>query len=152
MESIKIENFEKSHPGISFPWYRSLDSDSCWQLRERLRERMQLPSGVSCLDLVQAIYQRSAVVIVADTKSADFDFAAIMQTVGIVPTEHVFINWYRFDRVDELAFPDVSRYFEDIWYSKADDIDIFDNSLGWVVVICHYGEFRLVQFATSPGR
>jgi hypothetical protein len=33
----------------------------------------------------------------------------------------------------------VAHYFSDLWYPGADDIDLFDASVSWVVAIRHDG-------------
>ena len=43
----------------------------------------------------------------------------------------------RFNYSDSLT-----KYFFDIWYWGADDIDIFDSTFKWVTSITHYGEVR----------
>lgn len=45
----------------------------------------------------------------------------------IKPQTNVYINWYRYDQVDEMAFVDLDKCFADIWYPGPDDIDIFDS-------------------------
>ena len=65
--------------------------------------------------------------------------------VGIKQKKTVFINWYRLDQVDELRTSDVFRYFHDLWYPELDDIEIFDDSLNWFVIVTHYGQVRFLE-------
>lgn len=61
--------------------------------------------------------------------------------------QKVYINWHRFDKIDQMQFPDLMGHFDDIWYPGADDIDIFDDSLNWVASVSHFGNVRLLKWS-----
>lgn len=81
-----------------------------------------------------------------DANLDGFDLMALMGRVGIHPKASVYLNWYRFDDIDVMSTDQLSRYFSDIWYPSVDDLDIFDDSLDWVLMVRHYGTVSLVQF------
>ena len=60
--------------------------------------------------------------------------------LGIKHQSHVFLNWYRFDNIDEIEVDGLNTYFADIWYPSTDDIDLFDNTFKWIVSIRHDGQ------------
>jgi hypothetical protein len=59
---------------------------------------------------------------------------------GIVPRLDVFLDWHRFDDVDQLKLTDLTRWFDDIWYPLADDIDLCDESTDWIFSIRSEGQ------------
>ena len=74
---------------------------------------------------------------------------ATLQEIGIVPSEKVLINWFRFDQIDKMKSDDVSQYFDDFWYPAADAIDIFDRSLTWIVSVGYSGDVSLFEVSSS---
>jgi hypothetical protein len=60
--------------------------------------------------------------------------------VGHVTQGNAFLNWYRFDKVDELKFDDLCEVFDDLWYPSSDDLDILNPNINWVVSIEHFGQ------------
>jgi len=62
--------------------------------------------------------------------------------LGISAEKKVYVNWYRYDNVDEIQFVDLTKYFDDIWYPGLDDIDIFDATFSWILSISHDGAVR----------
>lgn len=62
-----------------------------------------------------------------------------LKKIGITPMKEVFINWYRFERIDVFNAVDLDKFFYNIWFPSSDDIDIFDESLNWIVSIRHDG-------------
>jgi hypothetical protein len=70
--------------------------------------------------------------------SAEFDLKRTLLGAGIAPSSSVFLNWYRFDDIDEVQLESASTFFHDFWYPSADDLEIFDDSLKWVLFVHHY--------------
>ncbi len=68
-----------------------------------------------------------------------FDFSRLLSDLEVGIDDSVYINWYRYDEIDEMKLCNFSKYFGDIWYSSADDIDIFDEAFTWMVSIRHDG-------------
>ena len=69
----------------------------------------------------------------------DFNIKKIFQHLDKDVTFKVYINWFRFDNIDQMKFNDFSTYFYDIWFPSVDDIDLFDESYSWIVSIRHDG-------------
>lgn len=72
----------------------------------------------------------------------DEGFSILNTLNGIIKNanDKLFVNWYRYDEIDIFKAGDLSTYFDDIWFPDVDDIDIFDNSLDWIVTIRHDGQ------------
>lgn len=55
----------------------------------------------------------------------------------------VLINFCRFDDIDEMKLDDLNKYFYDIWYPVAEDIEIFDRECSWMILISY--EFHPIE-------
>jgi hypothetical protein len=63
----------------------------------------------------------------------------------------VFINWYRFDDIDEMRLPDLAEHFADVWLPMAEDPDIFDSTFTWMLSIAHYNAYTLRRLDQTGG-
>jgi hypothetical protein len=77
----------------------------------------------------------------------DIDLLHIFNENEISYSEKIYLNWYRFDRIDEMYVMDVAQYFSDLWYPGADDIDVFDFDLNWIISVTHYGDLTVRPFS-----
>jgi hypothetical protein len=146
MDPIKIKNFGREYPGKQFPIYKTLSNVDAQKIKEIVATKLNMPENSSSLKLVNALEKKSSLIPGADAESDNFNLKSTLSKVGISPNEHVFLNWYRFDRIDEIGLDDLSAYFDDIWYPAADYIDVFDNSLSWIVSIGYSGEVMVIKF------
>jgi len=96
--------------------------------------------------LVKQLNMIENTVLDINAKSENFCLTAVFANLGIVPKENVYINWYRFDKIDKMQFNDVVHYFNYIWYPDSDEIDLFDDSFSWIVSIDHDGSVMSVCF------
>ena len=76
----------------------------------------------------------------------NFSLKSLLKELDIEVKGKIFINWYRFDNVDEISLDDLSHYFDDLWYPAADAIDVFDNTFGWILSINYSGNISLLKF------
>ncbi len=145
MDTVKIENFKRDYPASDFPEYRTLDQEESERIRQSLVLRLGVPRNASPLDLVKFVSNKCIVVPHADAEKEDFDLNAQLKSLGIQPNEEVLVNWYRYDRIDGIMLTDLSRYFHEIWYPRADDIDVFDESLDWILSVGYSGVVSLLK-------
>jgi hypothetical protein len=89
--------------------------------------------------------QRQSFIESENADSDSFDLRRVFEKLQIKPLDEVFINWYRFDQMDSISFDDLAKYFDDIWYPSADDIDIVDSSLEWILQIDHDGYIKVLK-------
>lgn len=143
MDSIKLEHFQRSHPGLSFPPVHELGDRETEALRARLVRACGLPTSASAIELTNWIAENATQISRADASSASFNVQRLLTDLGIRSEPYVFLNWYRFDKIDKLALVDLTRYFSDIWYPASDDIEIFDSTCDWMLAIAHTGSVRL---------
>jgi len=85
----------------------------------------------SGLNPVEVIKKRSEI--------NEINWNKIFQVIGLPIPHEVYINDHKFEHLDVMLFSNFSKYFTDIWYPSADDIEIFDSSLNYIVAIRHYG-------------
>ncbi len=146
MEKIKIENFSREYPNRHFPSYKTLSAPDAKKIEEIIAGKLEMPPNSSPLELVKVLREKSSVIPDLHAESDNFDLKSTLLNVGISPNARVFINWYRFDQIDEISLDDLSSHFDDIWYPAADDIDLFDDSFSWIVSIGYSGEIMILKF------
>lgn len=77
---------------------------------------------------------------------------AQLSALGLNPRRLIYLNWNQFDDIDEMHLPDVSEFFEFLWYPGADDPDLFDESVTWILSISHDGDNKLaILQVPAPG-
>lgn len=79
-----------------------------------------------------------------NAESNIFSLTELISSLNIVARDFVYVNWYRFDRIDKIKLTDLCENFEYIWYPGSDDIEVFDDSLEWMISISHGGQVSLV--------
>ncbi len=141
---IKIENFEREHTQERFPWFRTLLPAETKELRRRICGKIQLSCDTDGLSLVRALFAVSQVVDQASPQAENFDLAQVARRLSIDPEQYIYINWYRFDHVDCMRVEDLTEYFDDLWY-PSEDIEIFDNTLSWILFILHFDQVRVAD-------
>lgn len=145
METFKIENFKKANQEASFPKHASLTSIEARKIQDRLSRKLGIVGDEDGLALVLAVEFRGEWCEGVDAEDKKFSLRRTLAGKGINSSERVYINWYRYDVIDVLALDELDRYFTDVWYPDADDIDIFDDSLEWILSVTHTGKIRLLK-------
>ena len=146
MEHFKLEIFQNEKPGSSFPWFRSLSADEMWIIRQQLATASKLPGNVTSLTLTKRIAELSSRCSDLNAEDEHFRLETVFQRLKINQPQMIYVNWYRYDKVDEMRFAEVADCFDYIWYPGSDDIDFFDATLSWVVSIDHAGYVSAVVF------
>jgi hypothetical protein len=77
--------------------------------------------------------------------SKEFSLVEVLRSLGIRRNRDVFINWKRFECIDRIALEDLSRYFDDIFYPGPDDIELFDETLKWFMLVDHEGAISITE-------
>jgi hypothetical protein len=144
MNEIKIINFKKEHPETSFPAYRELPLHECMAITDSISKKHNIRASTP-LEFLEMLNKRQKDVESENADCASFNLRSVLTKLHIQPLDMVFINRWRFDQIDSMSFDDVSKYFDDIWYPSADDIDIFDSSFEWILSIDHAGYLKLLK-------
>ena len=145
MEEFKRRHFETAHPGDGPLDIRALASEQCREVQSRLIARLRLPRATVGLVLLQTIADRSKPIENENAAHDDFKLDRVVWRARIKPQEWVYINWYRFDRIDQIKYLDLVRYFDDIWYPGPDDISIFDEECHWIISVDHEGGLAVLK-------
>ncbi len=140
MENFKIEHFKRNNPADDFPAFNSLTFDKIQLIYDKLLKAI---GGYFSPDqLVKKINELETLVKNVNANNEDFLLKSLLCEINIHPQQKVYVNWYRFDNIDELYFADLNMYFSDIWYPSSDDIDIFDSTFSWLLSISHDGTIK----------
>ena len=135
MHKCKIDNFLREYPQQQFPQFRSLSYQECIVIKSRLMKNFSYNNNID--DLLKSFCH-------SENRCGNYEedgISLIHNLLNInVKETTIFINWGKFDDIDEIAASDFLRYFDDIWYPVADDIDIFDKSCQWVMCISHWSD------------
>ena len=145
MEKIKLDNFSNEYPGRDFPEYASLSKSACSDIAQSIQEKFALANAIDGLTLVKALDAFAKPCEAASHVGEDFDLSALLNACGIDAADVVYINWHRYDKIDRLKRCDLAGYFYDIWYPDVDDIDVFDDSLSWILSVRHDGYIKLLR-------
>lgn len=147
MERFKIENFERDKQGEQFPEFDALDPNELLRIRKGLARRIGLDETVDSLVLIKSLLDASHPVEDVDAMREEFQLSSLVERLDINPDRYVYINWDRFTSVDRMEITDLSRYFHDIWYPSADDIEVFDDTLSWIIFVHHSGTVAVGKFS-----
>jgi hypothetical protein len=148
MLALKIENYERDHGPGTFPKVLELNRDKVEEVLVALKQALGMTPLSSGLECVQAIQVRGGAV--GDlTEDASADFQRIFAGLGLELPERVYLNWRQFEALTEIQLEDLIRIFDDIWYPSADDLDIVDPELRWLVSVSHYGAVTLLRLGSS---
>ncbi len=137
MEQFKVELFEEEYK-IPFINYKELRNDECQVLYRKINNIINSRINLTPLKMVCILEEKSKMISNFNANE-NFNLKECLNFLKIIPNESIYINWYRFDEIDELNFSDFNKFFDDIWFPEVDDINIFDSSLSWILSINHNG-------------
>lgn len=144
MDQIKIQNFERRSPEKQFREVRQIPVDECEELRTAVRSKLHLPPSATDTDILQAL--EFAAQIVPDARPSDDEFNPSRLLADLQPhLANIYVNWYRFDEIDEIRTEAFCSFFHDLWYPSSDDIEVFDESLKWFLLVRHFDVVMVVR-------
>jgi hypothetical protein len=146
MNQFKIENFRKSHPDSVFPFFKQIDAEACSVLARRIALAIGLTGSTNVLALIRRLVEVESEIGILSENDLSSSLVKILDQATISFSEFVYVNWYRFDSVDQMRYSDFVKNIEDIWYPSSDDVDIFDDTCSSIVSITHFGAVRAVRF------
>ena len=139
MQSFKKEHFKNEFPDREFPELFSLSSKDLKHVEKKLREKFEVGDSNSLRELVKKVSSLEKIIDNFNASDKSFSLLDVFSSLNIKCNDYVYINWYIFDDIDKIKLISLSDYFNDIWYPGADDIDIFDESLTWMLSVRHDG-------------
>lgn len=147
MERFKIEDFEAEYRNEHFPWYEELSPEEAHLIQIDVARKLGLSRElISDLELLQEVEKKAIKIPNINANDEGFDLIALTKKLNLCSQDKVLLNWLRFDKIDRMNLADLSKYFDDIWYGVADDLDVFDESLKWILLIDHDGFIKLLRF------
>lgn len=149
MQAFKIEHYEREHGRGTFVPFRHLTNAETNLLQETLKKHLKFPREMLPGDMVQAIYDRSVLVEGANADGEEFDLQELLRRLQFPLSEVTYMNWYRYDDVDEIQTKDILTVFSEIRYPSVDDLDLIDSNMQWILLIHHSGTVRALRLENS---
>ncbi len=139
MDEFKISLFENEYKK-SFPMYTTLTKDQAHKLMGDITTKYNVDGTNFEVDLAskQTYYTEFDAL-------EDFSLKRTLAALGVKPVGPLYVNWYKFDSVDLFNLDDFDKFFYDIWFEAADDVDLFDETLTWILSIRHDGCVSLLR-------
>ncbi len=144
MKKAKIDNFKHAFPGQAFPPFTHLDAQTAARLKLLLGRKLGIANPADGLELIKKLEATGTAHAEYGAVEDVLPLGQVLASTNLSRPETVYLNWYRFDDIDSLKTVDFESHFPDIWYPSADDLDVFDDSLEWVLTITHNGLMRLI--------
>ena len=124
MEAFKLVNFKNEY-NTNMPIVRSIEGSECEAVCRSLFRyfgHVNTPE-----EFFEKEEQEFVLLDDINAEDEDFDWNKVFNSIGIPVPNEVFINFERFNNIDVFLFKDFCKYFDDIWYPAADDIEVFDS-------------------------
>jgi hypothetical protein len=138
LDKHKLDLHIREHGHLKLT-FRTLDDGACWTLRERLASKLSLGTASASVAFTRDVLQLLQVRVAQNAEDPDFDLVTVFERHGIKPRESCYVNFHRFDRICEFLTTQLATYLDDIWYPGPDDIEIFDDTLTWMISVDHDG-------------
>jgi hypothetical protein len=140
MDKFKIDLFESEYK-MSFPEYKTLTQPKCQRIVDKISKKYSLNTSTieKELSLKQVFYEKS-------NGAENFKLIEILSDLKIKPMKKIFINWFGFEKIDMFNIEDVDKYFDSIWFPGPDDIDLFDETLNWILAVRHDGCISVIKY------
>ena len=144
MDDIKIKNLGTRRPGLDLPAIRHLGREECESLLKELTARLEMPDGSSALAILKVLELGASDIPHVKPSDDGFVLSELLNRLQFEPA-NIYINWSSFDDIDEMSTVQFSAVFHDLWYPSSDDIEIFDRSHDWVLLIRHFDVVQLLR-------
>lgn len=136
---------------FEFPKFCTLKPSEAIQHTEHIKSIFGFDDNKDVLDIHCQIEQVSSLISGVKADDVDFNFLDVLKSQNISPKREIFIDWHQFNKIDKISVKSFAEFFDDIWYPKADDIYLYDESFSWFVLIMHYGSISIYKIPQSDG-
>lgn len=136
MEEFKIDYFKERNASKEFPEFEDLSDRECAVIKQLVQKKISVMDDI---ELVKYIRGNSKLIQGVNANSENFNFQKLLTDLNIDIPKDVFVNWFRFDKIDKFHFKDLNTCFEYIWYPGPDDIEIFTEQIDWIISIDESG-------------
>lgn len=142
MLPFKIASFIKDHPGTLPPNFEHLTSDAAEELWLKLAGKNGRPKG-STNEMLLWLRQHATPIADLNIEDMEVPLSEIFTRCEVDAGSPLYLHWDQPHDIDQFQRSELEKYFYDIWYPIADDIEIFDQTLDWVLFVRHYGGIDL---------
>ncbi|MBX3378106.1 MAG: hypothetical protein KF678_14015 [Phycisphaeraceae bacterium] len=116
------------------------------RLRATLLTKLGLASNAAPSAVLYRIMERSEPCGDVTIDAPGFDLGNVFQKAGIVPGPTLYY-WHGWDEIDTFDRMDLLMSIRLLWTSAApDDVDVFDDTLGWLLTVDHTGQVGCIRF------
>ncbi|MBR3482957.1 MAG: hypothetical protein IKH45_08795 [Neisseriaceae bacterium] len=143
MQQHKIDNFLREYPEQQFPQVCKLSEKECLSIKTIIMKNFCKNNEIDYL--LNKLTQPENHCGNIDKDGVELIYKLINENTT---QDFILIDWGKFDDIDKMAVNDFIKYFDDIWYPVADDIDVFDKSCSWIMRIAHWGDIFVIQANT----
>jgi hypothetical protein len=138
MQAFKIDNFLRDHPGALPPRFETLTDSEASELSQTLLLKTGRPTAQPA-DVIRWFAERATPLGDIDLEKNQIALLELVERAEIMPGPALYVQWGLLRDIDRFQSDDLSAYFYDVWYPSADDIEVFDDTLAWMMFIRHYG-------------
>lgn len=142
MQKFKIDNFLRENPGMAPPSFVPLTDAAVNELVETLLINAGCPAGVP-KDVLRELSANATPVTGVNLEQEELELQVLFGKSGINPGPVLYVEWGAMREIDRFQTADLNRHFYHVWYPGADDIEIFDDSLTWLMFVRHYGSVHV---------
>lgn len=140
MEDFKLKLFRDEYKKDLK--YSVLSSIECEKIIRNISVRFNIKLDASIF--ISELYNKQRYIEDVNARE-NFSLKTVLNNLCIYPNSKIYVNWYHFDDVNMFNYDDFNIYFYDIWYESSDDIDIFDESIDWILSIRHDGSVSIIN-------
>jgi len=140
MENFKKELFKKEY-NTEFPFYYELKDEECIKMKNDIIRRYQIQGKYFDNDLSEKQFFFDKL----NAEDENFNFLNLVKELSLKEDNSIYVTWNSFINVDKFSTKDFFKYFTDIWYPIADDIDITNQNLSWIISIRHDGAISYIK-------
>jgi len=144
----RIELYERTS-GKKVPPFRPMPAERRGELLQGLGRALAVSADASAV--LTALQKRARVVSDVSAEAEDFDLGALFAKLALTSPQTVIVNWRRFDDLDEFVFDDFAKNFDKLWFAGADDIELIDPNLAWVLLVRHDGRPAVLALSAATG-
>ncbi len=143
MDTFRIEDFIRDNPDHPLPEFRKVPPDEAQALEMTFARHAGFDGTEDALTLLLTLLKSSVRLDEVSSRDESFSTETALSRADVTPGRYAYVDWGRFDDIDEFAFADLERHLDDIHYNE--DISIFDETCTWLLFLMHYGDVRLVK-------
>ena len=142
MHTFKLEHFYRAHPLTPSLEFSTLTNFEERLVVDALLLRARDANGSPAEIMLQLAAQAAALPGV-NLEERPIGLRRVFEMCRLNPGPVIYVQWGSLCDIDRFDREDLEKYFYDIWYPGADDIELFDSTYEWLVFVAHFGAVSL---------